>query len=294
MIGGFTDHIFKSGETQIAYSRGGSGPPLLLLHGFPQTRAMWAEIAPALAQKYTVIAADLRGYGASSKPATVEEMSFRAMGRDQLHLMASLGFERFHLAGHDRGARTAHRIALDAPTRIASLVLMDIIPTHLLLSELSKEVASSYYHWFFLAQPEPFPERLILADPDYFHEACLLGWGAAKLDDFAPDQLASYRKAWRNPETVRCMCNDYRAAIAVDFAHDAADLSRRVRCPSLVLFGADGAMAKAYDVAATWADRLTDISAASLPGGHFFPDTAPEATATAISAFLAKQNFASP
>ena len=176
MIGGFTDHIFKSGETHIAYSRGGSGPPLLLLHGFPQTRTMWAEIAPALAQKYTVIAADLRGYGASSKPATVEEMSFRAMGQDQLHLMASLGFERFHLAGHDRGARTAHRIALDAPTRIASLVLMDIIPTHLLLSELSKEVASSYYHWFFLAQPEPFPERLILADPDFsMKRACWVG-----------------------------------------------------------------------------------------------------------------------
>lgn len=286
MIPGFTDHLFENGEARIASSIGGEGPPLLLLHGFPQTRAMWAGIAPLLAQDFTVVAADLRGYGASWKPAGVQQMSFRAMGGDQLALMSALGFERFHLAGHDRGARTAHRMALDAPDRVATLTLMDIVPTHLLLNKLSKEVATTYYHWFFLAQPEPFPERLIGADPDFFFESCLLGWGAAKLEDFAPAQVDAYRTAWRDADAIRGMCNDYRAAIAVDFALDAADLHRRVTCPSLVLYGADGAMARAYDVAQTWADRLSDIRSAAVLGGHFFPDTAPEATAQALSYFL--------
>jgi haloacetate dehalogenase len=169
---------------------------------------------------------------------------------------------------------------------VATLALMDIVPTHLLLSELSKEVATAYYHWFFLAQPAPFPERMIGADPDYFFESCLLGWGAAKLEDFAPDQLEAYRAAWRDPATIRGMCDDYRAAIAVDFPLDAADLHRRVSCPSLVLYGAQGAMARAYDVAQTWAGRLTDFRSTGIPGGHFFPDTAPEATAQALSYFL--------
>ncbi|MDQ2089129.1 alpha/beta fold hydrolase [Marimonas arenosa] len=292
MIPGFSDHLFEDGPRHIAYSRGGDGPPLLLLHGFPQTRAMWAEIAPALATEFTVIAADLRGYGGSWKPGRMEDYSFREMGGDQLDLMSSLGLDRFHLAGHDRGGRTAHRMALDAPDRVASLTLMDIVPTHLLLDNLSKEVATAYYHWFFLAQPEPFPETMIGADPDHFFESCLLGWGSARLEDFAANQLTSYREAWRDPETIRGMCHDYRAAIAVDFGLDAADLGRRVSCPSLVLYGADGAMARAYDVAATWADRLTDIRSASIPGGHFFPDTAPDATVQALRMFYTKQKKA--
>ena len=286
MIPGFTDHVFSAGDVSIAYSRGGSGPPLLLLHGFPQTRAMWAEIAPQLARHFTVIAADLRGYGASHKPPRMEDYSFRAMGADQLALMAALGFDRFHLVGHDRGARTAHRMALDAPDRIETLTLMDIVPTHLLLDQLSKEVAKAYYHWFFLAQPEPFPETMIGADPDHFYDSCLLGWGAARLEDFAPAQLDAYRTAWRDTDTIRGMCNDYRAAIAVDFALDTADLSRRVTAPTLILFGADGAMAKAYDVPATWVARCENITAQGIPGGHFFPDTAPSETAQALLAFL--------
>ena len=292
MIPGFQEARWQEGDVEIAYSIGGSGPPLLLLHGFPQTRAMWAEIAPALAAEYTVVAPDLRGYGASWKPATMEDMSFRAMGEDQLRLMGALGFGRFHLAGHDRGARTAHRMALDADHRVATLTLMDIVPTHLLLNELSKEVAKAYYHWFFLAQPEPFPERMIAADPDFYYESCLLGWGAAKLSDFPPAQLAAYRAAWRDPDTIRCMCNDYRAAIAVDFQQDASDISHKVACPALVLYGADGAMAKAYDVAGTWAGKLSDIRSGGIPGGHFFPDTAPGETVQALRTFLAKNKGA--
>ncbi|MDQ2092542.1 alpha/beta fold hydrolase [Rhodalgimonas zhirmunskyi] len=286
MIPGFSDHLWEGGETPIAYSRGGDGPPLLLLHGFPQCRAMWAEIAPVLAQSFTVIAADLRGYGGSGKPAKMEDYSFRAMARDQAGLMTGLGFDRFHLVGHDRGARTAHRLALDFGFRLASLTLMDIVPTHLLLDELSKDVAHAYYHWFFLSQPAPFPERLIKSDPDYFFESCLLGWGAAQREDFAKAQLAAYRAAWRDADVIRGMCNDYRAAIAVDFALDAEDLERRVPCPTLVLYGADGVMAQAYNVGETWADRCMQVTAKGIPGGHFFPDTAPQETATALMEFL--------
>jgi haloacetate dehalogenase len=283
---GFENGLWQDGERRIPYVLGGSGPPLLLLHGFPQTHAMWAEIAPVLAQRFTVIATDLRGYGASHKPKNISSYSFRELGHEQFELMTSLGFDRFHLVGHDRGGRTAHRMALDAPKRVLSLTVMDIVPTHLLLDDLSKEVARSYYHWFFLAQPEPLPEQMILADPDLFFESCLLGWGSARIEDFAPTQLAAYRKAWRDGETVRGMCNDYRAAIAIDFVDDAVDLGRRVECPTLVMFGADGAMAGAYDVPATWRPRCTVMKTAAIPGGHFFPDTSPHQTAQTVLSFL--------
>lgn len=277
----------RANGVDIVFDRAGDGPPLLLLHGFPQTRAMWHAIAPALARSFTVIAPDLRGYGDSTKPATVEEMSFRAMGADMLALMATLGFDRFHLAGHDRGARTAHRMALDAPGRIASLALLDIVPTHHLLTELTHEIARAYYHWFFLAQPAPFPETMIGHDPDAYFERCLLGFGKASLDDFAPDALAVWRAAWHDPAAIRAMCHDYRAAIDIDIRHDALDLDRQVTCPALVLYGAEGAMARATDVPATWAPRLADMRHATIPGGHFFPDQSPDDTARALAAFHA-------
>lgn len=285
---GFADHRLAVNGQEIACSVGGEGPPVLLLHGFPQTRALWWRVAPALAGRFTVVTADLRGYGASSKPEGVAEYTFREMGRDMSALMAELGFPRFDLVGHDRGARVAHRMALDDDGgRIGRLVLMDIVPTHHLLSHLERKVAAGYYHWFFLAQPSPLPERLILSDPDFYFESCLLGWGASQLQDFDPGQMAAYRAAWRDPETVRAMCDDYRAALKLDFALDAADLGRKVPHPALVLYGAEGAMARAYDVPATWADRLADMRAKAIPGGHFFIETAPEETAAALAEFLA-------
>lgn len=274
---------------RIAYTRQGAGPAVLLLHGFPQTQAMWHDVARELAKHFTVVTADLRGYGASSKPQGVDAMSFRAMGEDQLSLMASLGHARFHLVGHDRGARTAHRMALDSPANIASVTLMDIIPTHLLLDELRQEVARAYYHWFFLAQPAPFPEDMIAADPDRYFESCLLGWGGATLEDFPAQALAAYRQSWRDPACIHTMCNDYRAAIDVDFALDAGDIERQVTCPALVLFGATGAMAKNYDVAQTWAPRLSDMQSAAIPGGHFFVDQHPSETTDALMRFLGEQ-----
>lgn len=288
MIPGFVDDVAEVNGQSIAYSRAGDGPPLLLLHGFPQNRAMWRKIGPDLAKKYTVIAADLRGYGDSSKPEGVANYTFRNMAADQRALMVHLGFDQFHLVGHDRGARTAHRLALDAPRAVQSLTLMDIVPTHLLLDELPKEVANDYYHWFFLAQPEPMPETMIGQDTDFFYEGCLTGWGAAELEDFDPDALYAYRQSWRWPDAVAAMCNDYRAAIAHDFAHDEADLGRKIKCPALVMYGVDGAMNKHYDVPATWADRLANMHSRGLPGGHFFPDLYPEQTADVLFEFLSE------
>lgn len=281
-IAGFTTQVVQIDGIDVNYARGGEGPPVVLLHGFPQTHAMWAKIAPELAKTHTVICPDLRGYGASAKPRDVGAYSFRAMGADVLGLMTHLGFDRFHLVGHDRGGRTAHRIALDASGRIQTLTVMDIIPTHLLLTQLSYPVAKAYYHWFFLAQPEPFPETMIAADPDHYFESCLLGWGAAKLEDFDHAQMEAYRAAWRDADTIRGMCNDYRAAISHDLALDEADLGRRVEAPTLVLYGADGAMGRAYDVGATWADRCNVAGVAGIAGGHFFPDTSPQETTSAI------------
>lgn len=298
MIPGFEDRVLAVNGQQIACSVGGAGPAILLLHGFPQTRALWARVAPRLAGRFTVVAADLRGYGGSSKPRGAEHYTFREMGRDQFALMSALGHDRFHLVGHDRGGRTAHRMALDdeaaggaaggaeGGARLLSLTLMDIVPTHHLLSHLDRKVAAAYYHWFFLAQPAPFPEAMILADPDRFYESCLVGWGGGRLSDFAADQLAAYRAAWRDPATVGAMCDDYRAALVHDFDLDAADLGRRVDCPALVLYGRAGTMAGAYDVPATWVPHLADMRVAALPGGHFFVDTAPDATAAALLDFL--------
>ncbi|MDA3859002.1 MAG: alpha/beta hydrolase [Roseovarius sp.] len=289
-----TDHISAPNGVEIAFSQGGSGPALLLLHGFPQTRAMWRHIAPELAKTHRVICPDLRGYGQSGKPQDVAAYAFREMARDLTALMSELGHTTFHLVGHDRGARVAHRLALDAADRVQSVTLMDIVPTHSLLADLRADVAQAYYHWFYLAQPEPFPETMIGHDPDAFYHVCLLGWGGAKLSDFDAQLLDHYRAAWRAPETIRGMCNDYRAALLHDFADDAADLGARIVCPALVLYGADGAMARAYDVPATWAPKCTEMQCAAIPGGHFFPDTAPGATLTALKAFLQAQAFTVP
>lgn len=272
----------------IAFDKVGAGPPVLLLHGFPQTRAMWHAIAPRLATDFTVVTADLRGYGASHAPQTPEEMAFAPMAADQVALMRHLGFDSFHVVGHDRGGRTAHRMALDTPEVLRSLTVMDIVPTHHLLANVTQAVATAYYHWFFLAQPAPLPERMIGADPDAFFESCLAGWGGG-MAGFAPAALEAYRAAWRRPEIIASMCNDYRAGIEIDFENDASDLGRTVDVPSLVLYGADGVMAAQYDVPATWADRLSNMQSAPVPGGHFFPDTHPTETARALSTFLRAQ-----
>ncbi len=291
---------FERGRTavegaEIAWVAAGQGAPVLLLHGFPQCMALWAQVAPALvAAGYRVIAADLRGYGASSKPPASPDFashSFRAMAGDMCQLMTALGHPRFHLVGHDRGGRTAHRLALDAPDRLGSVTIMDIVPTHALLTNWRWPVARAYWHWSFLAQPAPFPESVIAADPDRFYQTCLAGWGAAGLADFPPEQLAAYRAAWRDPEVIAGMCNDYRAAPAADLADDSADATVRLAMPALIMWGEAGVMARLYDMAAIWADRCTRIETAAMPGGHFFVDSAPQAVAGRLIDFLSRQSL---
>jgi haloacetate dehalogenase len=290
MFEGFERRRVTVGEVRIVCEVGGSGPPVLLLHGFPQCRALWARVGPILAADHTVVAADLRGYGESDKPPSAGDLatySFRAMAADQAGLMAALGFERFHVVGHDRGGRTGHRLALDHPDRVASLAVLDIIPTQTLLAGLDRQVAAGYWHWFFLSLPSPFPERMIAADPDGFYESCLTGWGAARLEDFDPEQLAAYRRAWRDDAAIAGSCADYRSTLQVDFALDTADLARRVACPVLALWGRDGFMARCYDIGDTWRERCTSLETATLPGGHFFIDQHPTETAAVLGRFLA-------
>jgi haloacetate dehalogenase len=273
----------------IACVVGGSGPPVLLLHGFPQTMAMWARVAPELAKRYSVVCADLRGYGDSAKPQCLADRSnyaFRAFAADQLGLMRKLGFERFHMVGHDRGGRTGHRMALDHPAAVMTLTVMDIVPTYAMLMDTNRKVAGAYWHWYFLSQPEPFPERMIGADPDFFYETCLVGWGAAKIGDFDPDILADYRRAWRDPAMIHGSCSDYRAAATIDLEHDGADIGRKVACPTLVFYGAAGTMARLFDIPAEWRKRCENVVEASLPGGHFFVDQFPDEVATRLATFL--------
>ncbi|MEO3714932.1 alpha/beta fold hydrolase [Roseateles flavus] len=286
---GFSSSRARLGELDIAYCIGGSGPPLLLLHGFPQNRAMWARIAPQLARHYTVVAADLRGYGDSGKPRDLPDhsnYSFRALADDQLGLMRQLGFDRFHLVGHDRGGRTAHRLALDHPEAVRSLTVMDIVPTLAMFMDTNRQVAATYWHWYFLQQPEPFPERLIGQDPDYFYETCLLGWGKARLGDFDTEQLADYRRCWRDPGMIHGSCSDYRAAATVDLALDQADAQRLVECPTLVFYGEAGVMNALFDIPAQWRTRCRAVQTATLPGGHFFADQFPDETAAELLRFL--------
>ena len=289
MFEGFERKIVDVGGTAIACVIGGSGPPVLMLHGFPQSLAMWARVAPALAAHYTVVCADLRGYGDSAKPRCLPDRSnysFRAFATDQVGLMRHLGFNRFHLVGHDRGGRTGHRMALDFPGSVHSLTVMDIVPTYAMLMETNRKVAGAYWHWYFLSQPEPFPERLIGNDPDFFYETSLVGWGATKIGDFDAEMLAEYRRAWRTPEMIHGSCSDYRAAASIDLEHDQADLDSKVACPTLVFYGSTGVMARLFDIPAEWRKRCANVTQASLPGGHFFVDRFPTETARTLAGFL--------
>lgn len=289
MFEGFDRRTISVAGIDIACVIGGYGPPVLMLHGFPQSRAMWARVAPLLADQFTLVCADLRGYGDSAKPICLPDRSnyaFRALAADQLGLMRALGFARFHVVGHDRGGRTGHRMALDHPEAVQTLAVLDIVPTYAMFMDTNREVAGAYWHWYFLSQPWPFPERMIWHAPDYFYETCLVGWGATSLADFDTEMIDEYRRAWRDPAMIHGSCSDYRAAATIDIEHDGADLERTVTCPTLVFFGSDGVMAKLFDIPAEWRKRCLDVTAAASPGGHFFVDRFPEATAQILREFL--------
>jgi haloacetate dehalogenase len=267
---------------------GGAGPPLLLLHGYPQTHAMWHKIAPRLAKDFTVVATDLRGYGDSAKPPSDPRhatYSKRATAKDQVEVMAALGFRDFCVAGHDRGARVAHRMALDHAERVKKVAVLDIAPTRKVFETVNKQVATGYYHWFFLIQPFDLPERLIGSDPEYYLHRKIGHWSADK-SGFAPEALAEYVRCFSDPATIHASCEDYRAAATIDLEHDEADIGTKVTCPLLALWGAKGFVERNYDVLAVWRERAAEVRGRALPCGHFLPEEAPDATYQELHAFF--------
>jgi haloacetate dehalogenase len=293
MFQGFARRKVDVGEVTINCVVAGHGDPVLLLHGYPQTLTEWARLAPLLIGKHTVVCADLRGYGDSSKPVGLPDHSnyaFRAMAADQVALMESLGHTRFHVVGHDRGGRVAHRMALDWPERVRSLTVLDLVPTHALYHQTNKKIASTYWQWYFLPQPTPYPERLIGADADYYFESCLVAVGGQGLDTFDPDMLAEYRRCWRDPAMIHASCCDYRAGASIDLAHDEADLHVKLACPALAVWGADGLMCALMDIEAAWRARCADLRVATVPGGHWFPEHAAAQTTRILLDFFASHH----
>ena len=293
MLESFQRRDVEVDGTRLHAAVAGDGPPVLLLHGYPQSHVMWHRIAPALAERHTVVLADLRGYGDSSRPATVPDhasYSKRAMAADQVGLMRRLGFETFALVGHDRGARVAHRLCLDHPEAVSRVALLDIVPTRHVFGHVDRALAQAYYHWFFLSQPADLPEHLIGADPGYWVRRKLVQWaGAAGIDAFAPEAVEQYVRSFSDPEVVRASCEDYRAGASIDLEHDEVDAAagRRVACPLLVLWGAEGFVGRAYDVLDVWSEYAKEVSGHALGCGHFLAEERPDETLAALGEFLA-------
>jgi haloacetate dehalogenase len=292
MLERFTSHDVPVGNgIDIAAWTAGSGPPLLLLHGYPQTSACWRKIAPALAERFTVVAADLRGYGASSKPPGGGDhaaYSKRAMAADQIALMRALGHERFRLVGHDRGGRVAHRLALDHPNAVERLAVLDICPTATMYAATGKDFATAYYHWFFLIQPADFPERMIANNTRYFLRHTLASW--CKTDGaFDEAALRNYEEALFDPAAIHAACEDYRAAASIDLLHDAESdaTETRLAMPLLALWGGRGIVGRTFDVLATWREKsASTVQGHAIDCGHFLPEEAPDATLAALLDFL--------
>jgi haloacetate dehalogenase len=294
MFDGFEVSTADTGETTIFIRHKGNGPPLLLLHGFPETHLMWHAVAPALAETFTVICADLRGYGASSKPPSTPDhapYNKTAMGRDMVRVMERLGFSQFSVAGHDRGGRVAYRMALDHPGHIARLAVLDIIPTGEALARADMRLAFGYWPWSLLAQPEPLPERIITASADAVVDNALTGWGSDR-KCFPAKVRAAYIAALRDPATAHAICEEYRAAATLDFAQDMNDreVGHRIACPTLALWGKGGPLDHWYADAGgplgIWRDWANDVTGHPIEGGHFFPEHNPCETALELRAFF--------
>ena len=275
-------------DVTIRAAVGGNGPPLLLLHGHPQTHVTWRKVAPALAAQFTVVAADLRGYGDSSKPPGGDDHAAyakRSMARDQVALMQALGHPRFAVAGHDRGGRVAHRMALDHPEAVTRIAVMDIVPTATMYARTDKELATRYFWWFFLIQPTPLPERLIAADPEFFLRRHIDGQlktpGATE-----PEAFAEYLRCYRDPATRHAICEDYRAAATIDLVHDAADADARVKVPLLAIWGAKGTIDALFDVLEAWREKAVHVEGGPFDCGHTLQEERPQETIATLRNFF--------
>jgi pimeloyl-ACP methyl ester carboxylesterase len=290
MFDGFDEFDISTAGASIHGRRGGSGPPVLLLHGIPETHLMWHRVAPQLAEHHTVVATDLRGYGDSGTPASSadhEPYSMRAIGRDQIEVMRQLGYHRFSVVGHDRGARCAYRLALDHPDSVLRLAVMDVVPVGDAYDRADKDFSLAYWQWSFLAAPEPVPEQFINAAPANLVEFMLDTWPVVK-DAFPPEVRAAYVEKFRHPDTVHAICEEFRAAATVDYQQDLADRGRRkIACPVLFLWSQRGPVATLYDdPLGIWRQWADDVRGGPLPVGHFIPEEAPEETTRHLLGFL--------
>ena len=292
MFSSFHNRVIQTSEVKINLVKGGEGYPILLLHGYPQSHVMWHKIGERLAENFTIIIPDLRGYGDSDKPSGREKhynYSKRVMAKDQIEVMSQLGYEEFYLVGHDRGGRVAHRLTLDYPHKVKKLALLDIAPTYEMYTKTDQEFASAYYHWFFLIQPFPFPETLINKNTDFFLNHCLESWSKRE-SPFTPEAREEYLRCFRDPQTVHGTCEDYRASATIDLEHDRTDIDKKIECPLLVLWGSKGVIEKKYDVIKSWQKRAINVQGKSLNCGHFLPEEAPEETYQCLQTFLTKRN----
>lgn len=290
---GFEQRIVDVGKgIRIAATIGGSGPPLLLLHGHPQTRALWHRVAPGLAETHTLVMADLRGYGDSSKPAGLPDhgnYAKRVMAQDQVSLMRILGFERFDILAHDRGARVAHRLAMDHPDAVTRMILLDIAPTLAMYGKTTETFARSYWHWFFLIQPAPLPERLIEADPAAY--VCdVMGRRSAGLAPFDPRALAEYQRCIALPGAAHGLCEDYRAAAGIDLGHDRDDIDacRLLQTPLLVLWGEQGVVHRCFRPLDEWRRVARRVEGEALSCGHYIAEENPEGLLAGVIPFLSR------
>jgi haloacetate dehalogenase len=279
MFEGFVPLRIQANGVAINLVRGGEGPPLLLLHGHPQTHAIWHKVAAALAREFTVVATDLRGYGDSGKPRGLPDhgnYAKRVMAQDQVEVMAALGYPRFRVLAHDRGARVAHRMAVDHPDRVLKLATLDIAPTLAMYEQTNLAFATHYYHWFFLIQPFPFPETLIAADPELYLRHTL-GSRSAGLAPFSPEAYAEYARCIRDPATIHGLCEDYRASAGIDLDHDRSDRAggRKVACPMLALWGARGVVGQVVEPLLEWRLAAEDVRGKALDAGHYLPEEVP-------------------
>ena len=281
-------YINVAKNINIAICSKGAGPPLLLLHGYPQTGYMWHKIAPRLAEDFTVVVADLRGYGDSDKPTSSEDhavYSKRAMAADMMTVMTALGHSQFFIAGHDRGGRVAHRLARDYPQAVTKLAVLDIAPTAMMYDTTDMHFATSYYHWFFLIQPAPFPETLIGSDPKFFLESKMQHRGKDRTA-ITNDAFDEYLRCFSNPDTIHASCEDYRASASIDLEHDAADVELKLNIPLLVLWGATAMVGNKYDMLCAWREVATDVTGFAVPGGHYLPEESPDETYQALMDFF--------
>jgi len=291
----FAETQITTGETTIFVQQGGEGPPLLLLHGFPQTHLMWRDVARGLAERFHVICADLRGYGRSGCPPSASDhapYSKRAMANDMVEMMERLGLKRLSVAGHDRGGRVAYRLALDHPDRVARLAVLDVLPGSTVWDRADARLALAFWPWSLLAQPEPLPERLIAGAPEAVVEDALTQWDTPR-SVFNDDVAAAYVEPLRDPAHVHAICEEYRAAATIDREHDQADrdAGRRIQCPALVLWSAKGGLEKWYRDAGgpleLWREWADDVTGRAIDGGHFFPEEKPQEVGAALSRFFA-------